>query len=107
MCFAFAFALALTKQQRDKDLGSSTHYMTWTSSRLKTNYGPWKQIAYSLHTSVGLEYIEPATYKEITELADKYFVQVHIFDLNGLKPDFCYHSPKRGHPDHLFFLQDH
>ena len=102
MCFAYAFALALAKQQRDKDPGDITHYMNWISSRHKTNYGPWKQIATSLHTSVGLHYTQAATYKEIAELADMYFVQVHIFDLNGIKPDFCYHSPKRGHADHLF-----
>ena len=107
MCFAYAFALALAKQQRDKDPGTSTHYMNWISSRYKTNYGPWKQIATSLHTSVGLHYTQSATYKEIAELADMYFVQIHIFDLNGIEPDFCYHSPKRGHADHLFFLQDH
>ena len=94
MYFAYAFALALMKQQRDKDPGGSTHYVTWIHSRLKTNYGPWKQIAYLLHTSVGLDYTEPATYKQIAELADMYFVQVHIFDLNGLQPEFCYHSLK-------------
>ena len=73
--------------------------MNRISSRHKTNFGPWKQIAASLHSSVSLEYTEPATYKEIAELADMYFVQVHIFDLNGIKPDFCYHSPKHGYAD--------
>ena len=87
MCFAYAFALALAKQQRHKDPDNSTHYMTWISSRLKSNYSLWKQIAFLLHTSVGLEYTQPTTYKEIAELADTYFVQVHIFDLtlNALK----------------------
>ena len=59
-----------------------------------------------LNSSVGLHYTQPVTYKEIAELADMYFVQVHIFELNGIEPDICYHSPKRAHPDHFFFLQD-
>ena len=106
MCFAYAFALGLAKMQRDKDPERNTHNMNWISSRHKTNYGPWAQIATPLHRSVGLEITEAVSYKEIAELADMYFVQVHIFDLNGFKPDFCNHSPKRGHADHLFFLQD-
>ena len=62
---------------------------------------------FSLHTSLGLKYTQQVTYKEIDELADIYFVQVHIFDLNGLKLNLCYHSLKQGHTDHLLFLQDH
>ena len=81
MCFAYAFALGLAKHQRDKDPGNSTHYVAWVNSHLKTKYWLGKQIAYSVHTSVSLEYTEPATYKEIAELADKYFVQVIFVSL--------------------------
>ena len=39
-------------------------------------------------------------------LADRFEVQVHMFDMNGIQPEFTYHSPKRNYADHIFILQD-
>ena len=62
--------------------------------------------AYEIHTSVGLSINEPVTTTEREVLADEWQVQIHCFDINGVNPEFSYHSPKWVYANHLFILQD-
>ena len=62
--------------------------------------------AYEIHTSTGLQINQPITDKEMVLLADEWQIQVHCLDINGVNPEFSFHSPKRAYADHLFVLQD-
>ena len=45
-------------------------------------------------------------FADVNRIADTVQAQIHIFDLNGLKPDFSYHSARQACPHHIFLLQD-
>ena len=62
-------------------------------SKIKKANKTLMEKAYEIHTSVGLQINEPVTSKEITLLADEWEILIHCFDINGMNPEFSYHSP--------------
>ena len=102
-CFSRCLVLGLAHSGRWADV---EYNKLRKVSKIKKANKTLIEKAYEIHTSVGLQINEPVTCKEMTLLADEWQIQIHCFDINGMNPDFSYHSPKRAYADHLFVLQD-
>ena len=102
-CFARCLVLGLAKCGR---WGEVQYNKIRKVSKIKKANKTLVQKAYEIHQSVGLNINQPVTTKEMELLADEWRIQIHCFDINGVNPDFSYHSPKRSYGDHLFILQD-
>ena len=102
-CFARCLVLGLAKCGR---WGEVQYNKIRKVSKIKKANKTLVQKAYEIHQSVGLNINQPVTTKEMELLADEWQIQIHCFDINGVNPDFSYHSPKRNYGDHLFILQD-
>ena len=59
-----------------------------------------------MHESVGLNIQQDITLDHMELFADKYEVQIHMFDMNGIQPEFTFHSARRNYADDVFILQD-
>ena len=57
-------------------------------------YGPWRVRALELHSLSNRRMDECIDYAGMDRIADAVQAQIHIFDLDVLKPDFSYHSPR-------------
>ena len=102
-CFARCLVMGLAHSGRWADV---EYNKIRKVSKIKKANKTLIEKAYEIHTSVGLQIHEPVTSKEMTLLADEWQIQIHCFDINGMNPEFSYHSPKRAYADHLFILED-
>ena len=64
--------------------------------------------ACEMQSSLGLSMKKQVASYHMEILADRFQVQIQVFDMNGVQPEFTFHSSKRNsnYADHIFILQD-
>ena len=103
VCFCRCLVLGLAHSGRWADV---QYDKIRKVSKIKKANKTLVEKAYEIHTSTGLQINQSITDKEMILFSDEWQIQVHCFDINGVNPEFSFHSPKRAYADHLFVLQD-
>ena len=103
MCFSFAFVLGMAHLKEDQTL-----YLNFrqTGKRPCGNQ-LFTQLAEGLHCDImGLDVQAMATWREFRLLEQYQSINIHIYNISGVKPHFTYHSAQAlGFTKNLYFLQ--
>ena len=93
-CFAKAFVLGLKQLDDEKE---------YQAFRKHPTIKRWTEEANALHLSLGLTLTMNVGPQQMKELADRFQITIHCFDVNGMKPGFSVHYPKgNAYPRHLY-----